>query len=284
MTQTTTPPDRPRMPRRSVGAAGVLPRVLIVAAVVLVLARAGALRGDHRPQITRTSTAASTCPPTPHPGPAARPDEAAARDRDPQLRAARLRQPRPEQRGHGRSDTIMVVHLNASGTRPTSSRSRATCTSTSRATARTRSTPRSPSAVRRSTVRTLEQLTGRPDEPRRAGQLRRLHRPHDDLGGVTVATRPRSPRTASTTPRARSPSRARRRCGSSASGTPCPTATWTRREPAQRHQGDRDQGAQRRGVSDPARFTTFIANLARHVTVDNSLTDGRSGGRRCRSG
>ena len=38
-------------------------------------------------------------------------------------------------------------------------------------------------------------------------------------------------------------------------------------------------------VSDPAKFTRFIGNVAKHVTVDNSLSPTpRSGGPRSRSG
>ena len=95
----------------------------------------------------------------------------------------------PGNEGNGRSDTIMVVHLNAKRNGPTSSPSRATCTSTFRATARTRSTRRSPSAARRLTVRTLENLTGVRMDHVVLVDFEGFIKLTEDLHGVTVTNK-----------------------------------------------------------------------------------------------
>ena len=113
MTETTTPPAPPgdAAPRRRRRRA--LPRVFIVAGVVLVLALAAAaiyaVTIDR--SVTQNITRGVDLPgDSPSPGQTATADEGAAGDRHAQLRAARLRQPRSQQRGqrtqrldHGRA-------------------------------------------------------------------------------------------------------------------------------------------------------------------------------------
>ena len=75
------------------------------------------------------------------------------------------------------------------------------------------------------TVRTLERLTATRMDHVVLVDFEGFIALTEDLDGVTVTNKTRSPPTATTTPRARSRSGANRPCGSSASASSCPAAT-----------------------------------------------------------
>jgi LCP family protein required for cell wall assembly len=124
------------------------------------------------------------------------------------------------------------------------------------------------------TVQTLEALTGvRMDHVALIG-LEGFIRLTEDLGGVTVTNKTAF----------RSHGFAYPKGKITIAGE---EALWFVRERKSLPEGDLDRAENQRKViraivakglsadviSDPARFTTFVSNLARHVTVDNSLTD-----------
>ena len=180
----------------------------------------------------------------------------------------------PEDEGDGRSDSIMVVHLNEE-----------------RDEAYIVSFPRDmyveipghgrdkinaayslggPALI----VRTLEKLTDvRMDHVVLIG-LEGFIGLTEDLGGVTVTNKTAFSSHGFDYPEGRIDIRGEK-------------ALWFVRERHALPDGDLDRAENQRNVikaivakglsadvvSDPARFTGFVSNLARHVTVDNSLTD-----------
>ena len=117
MTESTTPPAPPEdaAPRRR--RRRTLPRVIIVAAVVLVLAHRRRPRSTRSPSTAaspRTSPAASTCPgDTPSAGETARPTKEPLETGTLNYVLLGSDSRDPNNEGNGRSDSIMVVHLNA---------------------------------------------------------------------------------------------------------------------------------------------------------------------------
>lgn len=180
----------------------------------------------------------------------------------------------PEDEGDGRSDSIMVVHLNKA-----------------RDEASIISFPRDmyvdvPGYGKHKindayafggpalAVRTLEQLTNvRMDHVVLVG-LEGFVGLTDDLGGVTVTNKTAFSSHGFDYPEGKVTMKGEK-------------ALWFVRERHALPNGDLDRAENQRNVikaivakglsadviSDPARFTTFIANLAKHLTVDNSLTD-----------
>ena len=124
------------------------------------------------------------------------------------------------------------------------------------------------------TVRTLETLTGvRMDHVALIG-LEGFIQLTEDLGGVTVTNKTAFRSHGFDYPKGRI----------TIAGE---EALWFVRERKSLPEGDLDRAENQRKViraivakglsseviSDPARFTSFVSNLARHLTVDNSLTD-----------
>lgn len=175
---------------------------------------------------------------------------------------------------NGRSDTIMVAHLNAE-----------------RDKAYIMSFPRDmyvdiPGYGKNKinaafafggpalTVKTLEQLTGVRMDHVVLVDFDGFHQLTEDLGGVTVTNKTAFSSHGHTYPKGRI----------TISGA---EALWFVRERYALPGGDLDRAENQRNVikalvqkglsaetvSDPAKFTTFIGNAAKHLTVDNSLTD-----------
>lgn len=180
----------------------------------------------------------------------------------------------PDNEGNGRSDSIMVVHLNRDRTK-----------------AAVISFPRDmyvdiPGYGRNKinaayafggselAVRTLEKLTDvRMDHVVMVG-LEGFVGLTEDLGGVTVANKTAFSSHGFDYPKGQITIKGEE-------------ALWYVRERKSLPAGDFDRAENQRNVlkaivtkglsadvlSNPARFTTFLGNLARHVTVDNSLSD-----------
>jgi LCP family protein required for cell wall assembly len=180
----------------------------------------------------------------------------------------------PGNEGNGRSDTIMVVHLNAKRTR-----------------AYIISFPRDmyvavPGYGRDKinaafafggaplTVRTLENLTGARMDHVALIDFRGFIKLTEDLHGVTVTNK-----TAFSSHGFHFPKGKITIAGDE--------ALWFVRERHHLPGGDLDRAENQRNVikaivqkglsagviSDPATFTTFLSNVAKHLTVDNSLSD-----------
>src|SRR6476659_7217971 len=181
----------------------------------------------------------------------------------------------PGNEGNGRSDTIMVVHLNAKRTR-----------------AYIISFPRDmyvavPGYGRDKinaafafggaplNVRTLENLTGAGMDHLALIDFRGFIKLTEDLHGVTVTNK-----TAFSSHGFHFPKGKITIAGDE--------ALWFVRERHHLPGGDLDRAENQRNVikaivqkglsagviSDPATFTTFLSNVAKHLTVDNSLSDG----------
>ena len=180
----------------------------------------------------------------------------------------------PDNEGNGRSDSIMVVHLNAKRTK-----------------AYIISVPRDlyvsipgygKNKVNASyafggaplTVRTLEDLTGVQMDHVVLIDFDGFIQLTDDLGGVTVTNKTAFSSHGFDYPKGKITIEGHR-------------ALWFVRERHSLPGGDLDRAENQRNVikaivakglsagviSDPARFTTFLGNVAKHLTVDNSLTD-----------
>jgi len=180
----------------------------------------------------------------------------------------------PGNEGNGRSDSIMVVHLNAKRTK-----------------AYIISFPRDlyvsiPGYGRNKinaaysfggaplTVRTLEDLSGVKMDHVVLIDFDGFIQLTDDLGGVTVPNKTAFTSHGFDYPKGKITIKGER-------------ALWFVRERHSLPGGDLDRAENQRNVikaiaakglsagviSDPARFTTFLGNVAKHLTVDNSLSD-----------
>jgi LCP family protein required for cell wall assembly len=180
----------------------------------------------------------------------------------------------PENEGNGRSDSIMVVHLNEA-------RDKAWIISFPRdmyveipGYGKNKINAAYSFGGPALTVRTLEQLTDvRMDHVVLVG-LEGFIGLTKDLGGVTVTNKTAFTSHGFDYPKGRITIEGEK-------------ALWFVRERHSLPDGDLDRAENQRNViraivakglsagvvSDPARFTTFIANMAGHLTVDNSLTD-----------
>ena len=180
----------------------------------------------------------------------------------------------PDNEGNGRSDSIMVVHLNAKRTK-----------------AYIISFPRDlyvsiPGYGKNKinaaysfggaplTVRTLEDLSGVKMDHVVLIDFDGFIQLTDDLGGVTVTNKTAFSSHGYDYPKGKITIKGER-------------ALWFVRERHSLPGGDLDRAENQRNVikaivakglsagviSDPARFTTFLGNVAKHLTVDNSLSD-----------
>ena len=271
MPETPAPADpdagTPSAPARARRRRRVWPRVLVVVAGVLVLALVGvgvyAWRVDRG--LTNNITRGIDLPtddPSSGPRPTAAPETGTLNY---VLLGSDSRD--PEDEGDGRSDSIMVVHLNKE-----------------RDEAYIVSFPRDmyvdiPGYGQHKindayafggpalTVRTLEKLTDvRMDHVVLIG-LEGFIGLTEDLGGVTVTNKTAFTSHGFDYPEGKITIEGKK-------------ALWFVRERHSLPNGDLDRAENQRNVikaivaiSDPARFTAFISNLAKHVTVDNSLTD-----------
>jgi LCP family protein required for cell wall assembly len=256
---------QPRRRRR------VWPRVLIVVAGVLVLALAAG--GVYVWRIDRSLTSNINR------GIDLPPESGAARPVKPETGALNYvllgsdsRDPANE--GNGRSDSIMVVHLNKA-------RDKAWIVSFPRdmyvdipGYGKNKINAAYSFGGPALTVRTLEDLTDvRMDHVVLIG-LEGFIGLTKDLGGVSVTNKTAFTSHGFDYPKGRITIEGEE-------------ALWFVRERKSLPDGDLDRAENQRNVikaivakglssnviSDPARFTSFVANLARHLTVDNSLTD-----------
>lgn len=278
MPETPAPADpdagTPSAPARARRRRRVWPRVLVVVAGVLVLALVGvgvyAWRVDRG--LTNNITRGIDLPtddPSSGPRPTAAPETGTLNY---VLLGSDSRD--PEDEGDGRSDSIMVVHLNKE-------RDEAYIVSFPRdmyvdipGHGRDKINAAYSLGGPALTVRTLEKLTDvRMDHVVLIG-LEGFIGLTDDLGGVTVTNKTAFTSHGFDYPEGKITIRGEQ-------------ALWFVRERHSLPDGDLDRAENQRNVikaivakglsadviSDPARFTAFVSNLAEHVTVDNSLTD-----------
>jgi LCP family protein required for cell wall assembly len=263
------PTARPRRPRRR-----GWPRVLIgVAAVlVLVLAAGGVYAWRINDSVTRNITRGINLPgddPTAEPRPSAATETGSLNY---VLLGSDSRD--PENEGNGRSDSILVVHLNQA-------RNKAWIISFPRdmyvdipGYGKNKINAAYSFGGPALTVRTLEQLTDvRMDHVVLVG-LEGFIGLTKDLGGVTVTNKTAFSSHGFDYPKGKITIRGER-------------ALWFVRERHALPEGDLDRAENQRNVikaivakglsagvlTDPLRFTTFVSNLTKHLTVDNSLTD-----------
>lgn len=273
----TPAPGEPDGPRRAEPRRPVLKRVLVVVAGVLVLALVGV--GAYAWTIDRQITSNIQ-----------RGIELPAASPTPGAPSASTQQPRETgvlnyvllgsdsrdvaDPGDGRSDSIMVVHLNAK-------RTKAYITSFPRdmwvdvpGYGRNKINAAFSLGGPALTVKTLEELTGARMDHVVLVDFEGFIALTTDLGGVTVENK-----TAFTSHGFRYPEGEVTIEGEK--------ALWFVRERHSLPGGDLDRAANQRNVikavvakglsagviSDPARFSAFVGNLARHLTVDNGLSD-----------
>ena len=180
----------------------------------------------------------------------------------------------PDDSGAGRSDTMMVVHLNAR-------RDRAYIVSFPRdlyveipGSGKNKINAAYAFGGVPLTVRTLEQLTGTRMDHVALVDFEGFISLTEDLGGVTVDNDDAFSSHGYDYPQGRITVRGEQ-------------ALWFVRERKQLPRGDLDRAKNQRNVTkaivtkglsasmvaDPAAFTRFIGNMAKHLTVDNSLSD-----------
>jgi LCP family protein required for cell wall assembly len=275
MTQPDPPPaapDHPAAPRRR--RRRVLPRVLIGVAALLVLAVAATavylvnIDRSVTKNITRgidlpSETASPGEPSTPKPETGTLNYVLLGSDsRD------------PENEGNGRSDSIMVVHLNAK-------RNKAYIISFPRdmyvaipGYGHNKINSAYSFGGAPLMVRTLEDLTGVKMNHVVVIDFDGFIQLTDDLGGVTVTNKTTFSSHGYDYPKGKITIQGHR-------------ALWFVRERHSLPGGDLDRAENQRNVikaivekglsagviSDPAKFTTFLGNVAKHLTVDNSLSD-----------
>jgi polyisoprenyl-teichoic acid--peptidoglycan teichoic acid transferase len=281
MTETSAPPSPPAGDAPKVARRRMWPRVLlVVASILVVVLGAGAVL--YAVNIDRTLTTnlnrgvdlPSEAPSRAGPGESPRPTK------EPQelgtlnyvLLGSDSRD--PENVGGGRSDTIMVVHLNAK-------RNKAYIISFPRdmyvtipGHGRNKINAAYAFGGVPLTVRTLESLTGTRMDHVALVDFEGFISLTNDLGGVTVVNKHAFSSHGHDYPAGKI----------TISGE---QALWFVRERKSLPQGDLDRAENQRNVikavvgkglsarvmSDPATFTKFIGGVAKHLTVDRSLTD-----------
>ena len=277
MTETTTPPAPPRdaAPRRR--RRRVWPRVLIVAAVVLVLALAAAaiyaVTIDR--SVTQNITRGVDLPgDTPSPGQTARPTKEPLETGTLNYVLLGSDSRDPNNEGNGRSDSIMVVHLNAK-------RNKAYIISFPRdmyvdipGYGKNKLNAAFAFGGAPLTVRTLENLTGVRMDHVVLVDFEGFIQLTEDLDGVTVVNKTAFTSHGFDYPKGKITIKGER-------------ALWFVRERHSLPGGDLDRAENQRSVikavvekglsagvvSDPATFTKFMGNVAKNLVVDNSLSD-----------
>ena len=276
MTETTAPPAprgdaAPRRRRRR-----VLPRVLIVAAVVLVLAIAAAaiyvVTIDR--SVTQNITRGVDLPGDTSPGQTARPTKEPLETGTLNYVLLGSDSRDPNHEGNGRSDSIMVVHLNAE-------RNKAYIISFPRdmyvdipGYGKNKLNAAFAFGGAPLTIRTLEDLTGVRMDHVVLVDFEGFIKLTEDLDGVTVTNKTAFSSHGFDYPKGKITIKGER-------------ALWFVRERHSLPGGDLDRAENQRAVikavvakglsagvvSDPATFTKFIGNVARNLVVDNSLSD-----------
>ena len=277
MTETTTPPAPPRdaAPRRR--RRRVWPRVLIVAAVVLVLALAAAaiyaVTIDR--SVTQNITRGVDLPgDTPSPGQTARPTKEPLETGTLNYVLLGSDSRDPNNEGNGRSDSIMVVHLNAN-------RNKAYIISFPRdmyvdipGYGKNKLNAAFAFGGAPLTVRTLENITGVRMDHVVLVDFEGFIQLTEDLDGVTVVNKTAFTSHGFDYPKGRITIKGER-------------ALWFVRERHSLPGGDLARAENQRSVikavvekglsagvvSDPATFTKFMGNVAKNLVVDNSLSD-----------
>ena len=277
MTEPTTAPAPPGDAAQRRKRPRMLPRILIVAAVLLVLAIVAA--AIYAVTIDRSVTQNITRG-VDLPGDTASPGEAGRPTKEPLetgtlnyvLLGSDSRDPSNE--GNGRSDSIMVVHLNAQ-------RDKAYIISFPRdmyvdipGYGKNKLNAAFSFGGAPLTVRTLEDLTGVRMDHVVLIDFEGFIQLTEDLDGVTVVNKTEFSSHGFDYPKGKITIKGER-------------ALWFVRERKSLPGGDIARAANQRSVikaivekglsaevvSDPATFTKFIGNLAKHLVVDNSLTD-----------
>ena len=277
MTGTTTPPAPPRdaAPRRR--RRRVWPRVLIVAAVVLVLALAAAaiyaVTIDR--SVTQNITRGVDLPgDTPSPGQTARPTKEPLETGTLNYVLLGSDSRDPNNEGNGRSDSIMVVHLNAK-------RNKAYIISFPRdmyvdipGYGKNKLNAAFAFGGAPLTVRTLENITGVRMDHVVLVDFEGFIQLTEDLDGVTVVNKTAFTSHGFDYPKGKITIKGER-------------ALWFVRERHSLPGGDLARAENQRSVikavvekglsagvvSDPATFTKFMGNVAKNLVVDNSLSD-----------
>jgi len=277
MTGTTTPPAPPRdaAPRRR--RRRVWPRVLIVAAVVLVLALAAAaiyaVTIDR--SVTQNITRGVDLPgDTPSPGQTARPTKEPLETGTLNYVLLGSDSRDPNNEGNGRSDSIMVVHLNAN-------RNKAYIISFPRdmyvdipGYGKNKLNAAFAFGGAPLTVRTLENITGVRMDHVVLVDFEGFIQLTEDLDGVTVVNKTAFTSHGFDYPKGKITIKGER-------------ALWFVRERHSLPGGDLARAENQRSVikavvekglsagvvSDPATFTKFMGNVAKNLVVDNSLSD-----------
>ncbi len=276
MTETTTPPaPRDAAPRRR--RRRVWPRVLIVAAVVLVLALAAAaiyaVTIDR--SVTQNITRGVDLPgDTPSPGQTARPTKEPLETGTLNYVLLGSDSRDPNNEGNGRSDSIMVVHLNAK-------RNKAYIISFPRdmyvdipGYGKNKLNAAFAFGGAPLTVRTLENITGVRMDHVVLVDFEGFIQLTEDLDGVTVVNKTAFTSHGFDYPKGKITIKGER-------------ALWFVRERHSLPGGDLDRAENQRSVikavvekglsagvvSDPATFTKFMGNVAKNLVVDNSLSD-----------
>jgi LCP family protein required for cell wall assembly len=277
MTETTTPPAPPRdaAPRRR--RRRVWPRVLIVAAVVLVLALAAAAiyAVTIERSVTQNITRGVDLPgDTPSPGQTARPTKEPLETGTLNYVLLGSDSRDPNNEGNGRSDSIMVVHLNAK-------RNKAYIISFPRdmyvdipGYGKNKLNAAFAFGGAPLTVRTLENITGVRMDHVVLVDFEGFIQLTEDLDGVTVVNKTAFTSHGFDYPKGKITIKGER-------------ALWFVRERHSLPGGDLDRAENQRSVikavvekglsagvvSDPATFTKFMGNVAKNLVVDNSLSD-----------
>ncbi len=277
MTGTTTPPAPPRdaAPRRR--RRRVWPRVLIVAAVVLVLALAAAAiyAVTIERSVTQNITRGVDLPgDTPSPGQTARPTKEPLETGTLNYVLLGSDSRDPNNEGNGRSDSIMVVHLNAQ-------RNKAYIISFPRdmyvdipGYGKNKLNAAFAFGGAPLTVRTLENITGVRMDHVVLVDFEGFIQLTEDLDGVTVVNKTAFTSHGFDYPKGKITIKGER-------------ALWFVRERHSLPGGDLARAENQRSVikavvekglsagvvSDPATFTKFMGNVAKNLVVDNSLSD-----------
>ncbi len=277
MTDTTTPPAPPRdaAPRRR--RRRVWPRVLIAAAVVLVLALAAAAiyAVTIERSVTQNITRGVDLPgDTPSPGETARPTKEPLETGTLNYVLLGSDSRDPNNEGNGRSDSIMVVHLNAK-------RNKAYIISFPRdmyvdipGYGKNKLNAAFAFGGAPLTVRTLENITGVRMDHVVLVDFEGFIQLTEDLDGVTVVNKTAFTSHGFDYPKGKITIKGER-------------ALWFVRERHSLPGGDLARAENQRSVikavvekglsagvvSDPATFTKFMGNVAKNLVVDNSLSD-----------
>jgi len=277
MTGTTTPPAprRDAAPRRR--RRRVWPRVLIVAAVVLVLALAAAAiyAVTIERSVTQNITRGVDLPgDTPSPGQTARPTKEPLETGTLNYVLLGSDSRDPNNEGNGRSDSIMVVHLNAK-------RNKAYIISFPRdmyvdipGYGKNKLNAAFAFGGAPLTVRTLENITGVRMDHVVLVDFEGFIQLTEDLDGVTVVNKTAFTSHGFDYPKGKITIKGER-------------ALWFVRERHSLPGGDLARAENQRSVikavvekglsagvvSDPATFTKFMGNVAKNLVVDNSLSD-----------